>query len=123
VAEQAAAAAVRICQARSPSHRGVQGLSAVLALWAAGGTPVGGGRSGGMAGRWGGGTASQAGVLPVGRGAAVRELPAQRRGGVAGRRTVARRAIHRIGGLADGGGEVGRAAAWLGQFEEKSLLL
>jgi hypothetical protein len=78
LAEQAAAAAVRIRQARSPSHRGAQGLSepASLAVWAAGSTPVGGKRSGGMAGQWGGGTANQAGVLPVGRGAEVCELSA-----------------------------------------------
>ena len=68
-AEQAAAAAARIRQARSPSRRGVLGLSAGLALWAAGGTPVGGGRSGGTAGRRGIGTASQAPARqPGGRG-------------------------------------------------------
>ncbi len=36
---------------------------------------------------------------------------------------MARRAVHRIGGPAAGCGGVGRAAAWPGQFEEKSHLL
>jgi hypothetical protein len=129
VAEQAAAAPVQIRQARSPSHWGAQGLSAGQALWArrwmAHQSAVGG-----AAGWQGCGAAVPSARRASCQWGVERLFASCQRNGAAvwpgdstcslARWTVARRAVHRIGGSVAGCGGVGRAAAWPGQFEEKS---